>query len=89
MNDLGYFLLGLVSEKLNLRQQSKPTQGQPAESGTRVLASYEVSNADQIAAAMQAPAVAQPEPEQFDAILLLAHGTPDVLSEMDALLPAP
>ena len=52
----------------------------------RVLASYEISNADQIAAAMAAPSVTQPEPEHFDAILLLAHGTPDVLGEMDAYL---
>ena len=127
MNNLGYFLVGYVSEKLKLKERLEPIHEQlrkervrhvsPLRHGTgssrtethvagsrsfdqlrtgsgapaaskegRVLASYEISNADQIAAAMAAPAVTQPEPEHFDAILLLAHGTPDVLSEMDAYL---
>ncbi len=90
MNDLGYFLLGLASEKLKLRERLEPIHEQLApkspKQDERVLASYDVSNADQIAAAMAAPEVAQPEPEHFDAILLLAHGTPDVLGEMDAYL---
>jgi ferrochelatase len=95
MNDLGYFLIGLASEKLNLKERLDPIHEHFAPTATtpsatakeaRVLAQYEVSNADQIAAAMAAPAVTQPEPEHFDAIMLLAHGTPDVLSEMDAYL---
>ena len=63
-------------------------------SAAKVLAQYEVSNADQIAAAMAvdasakaaADALAEAKAQHFDAILLLAHGTPDVLSEMDAYL---
>jgi ferrochelatase len=90
MNDLGYFIIGVLSEKLKLKDRLEPVQAQLAQDATtkdaRVLAQYEVSNADQIAAAMAAPAVTQPEPEHFDAIMLLAHGTPDVLSEMDAYL---
>lgn len=90
MNNLGYFFVGLLSEKLNLRERLAPIHKQlaatTAPSISRVLASYEVSNAEQIAAAMAAPAVTHPEPERFDAILLLAHGTPDVLGEMDAYL---
>ena len=83
IKDLPYFLIGLAAEKLKLDEQLTPA------SSTKeacVLAQYEGSNADQIAAAMAAPAVQQPEPEHFDAILLLAHGTPDVLGEMDAYL---
>src|SRR6201992_4035787 len=90
MKDLGYFLVGLAAEKLKLKERLEPIHEQVAsahdKSEARVLAQYEVSNADQIAAAMAAPAVTQPEPEHFDAIMLLAHGTPDVLSEMDAYL---
>ena len=90
MNDFGYFLLGLASEKLKLRERLAPIHAQlaagTAPQAARVLASYEISNADQIAAAMAAPSVTQPAPEHFDAILLLAHGTPDVLGEMDAYL---
>ncbi len=54
----------------------------------RLLAGYEVSGADHMAAATAGIAVAnkQAEPEHFDAILLLAHGTPDTLGEMDAYL---
>ena len=93
MNNLGYFLVGYASEKLKLKERLEPIHEQllkervaAAPGQARVLASYEVSNADQIAAAMAAPAVTQPEPEHFDAILLLAHGTPDVLGEMEAYL---
>ncbi|SEB78920.1 ferrochelatase [Terriglobus roseus] len=98
IKDLPYFLIGLAAEKLNLEEQlnpndraphaSPPRHGSDASVGkeARILAQYEVSNADQIAAAMAAPEVKQPEPEHFDAILLLAHGTPDVLGEMDAYL---
>ncbi len=97
MNNLGYFLVGLLSEKLKLKERLEPihqVMGRPARAAAdsrvsgdaKILAQYEVSNADQIAAAMSAPAVIQPEPEHFDAILLLAHGTPDVLGEMDAYL---
>ncbi|MGI4758680.1 MAG: ferrochelatase [Janthinobacterium lividum] len=94
MNNLGYFLVGLMSEKLNLKDRLEPVHQQLATAATsaaapgqeRVIASYEISHADQIAAAMAAPDVTQPEPDQFDAILLLAHGTPDVLGEMDAYL---
>jgi len=83
LRDLPFFLIGLASEKLKLQEQAvTPAPLQEA----RVLAQYEISNADQIAAAMAAPVVEQPEPEQFDAVLLLAHGTPDVLGEMDAYL---
>ena len=83
IKDLPYFLIGLAAEKLKLDEQLTPASSTKE---ARVLAQYEVSNADQIAAAMAAPAVQQPEPEHFDAILLLAHGTPDVLGEMDAYL---
>jgi ferrochelatase len=96
IKDLPYFLIGLAAEKLKLDEQLEAAKNSTAPSarandassskGSRVLAQYEVSNADQIAAALAAPAVTQPEPEQFDAILLLAHGTPDVLGEMDAYL---
>ena len=97
MNDLGYFFVGLLSEKLQLKQRLEPIHQQLAQrtraaaqdstpGAAKVLAQYEISNADQIAAAMAAPEVKQPEPEHFDAILLLAHGTPDVLGEMDAYL---
>ena len=98
MNDFAYFLIGYASEKLKLKERLEPIHEQlkrerlphlaagNAPQAARVLATYEISNADQIAAAMAAPAVTQPEPEHFDAILLLAHGTPDVLSEMDAYL---
>ncbi|MGI4854609.1 MAG: ferrochelatase [Janthinobacterium lividum] len=90
MNDFGYFLLGFLNEKLNLTQLLDPMHKQMAAKAatgdTRVLASYQVSKPDQVAAAMAAPAVTQPVAEHFDAILLLAHGTPDVLSEMDAYL---
>ena len=97
MNDLGYFLVGFLSEKLKLKQVLEPIHAQLGErtravaatqtsADAKVLAQYEVSNAEQIAAAMAAPVAAQPEAEHFDAILLLAHGTPDVLSEMDAYL---
>ena len=83
LRDLPFFLIGLASEKLKLSEQAvAPSPAKEA----RILAQYEISNADQIAAAMAAPPVEQPEPEQFDAILLLAHGTPDVLGEMDAYL---
>lgn len=90
MNNFGYFLLGFASEKLRLKERLDPIHKQlatvrnPGE--TRVLASYEVSQADQVTAALAAPNATQPDPEHFDAILLLAHGTPDVLSEMDAYL---
>ncbi len=60
--------------------------GTKVPAGAKILAEYEVSNADQIAAAMAAPVTPPPEPEQFDAILLLAHGTPDVLGEMEHYL---
>ncbi len=90
MNDLGYFIVGLLSERLNLKERLQPGDQQPANASggqTHVLAEYAISNADQIAAAMAAPdAKAQPVPEHFDAILLLAHGTPDTLGEMDAYL---
>lgn len=90
MNNLGYFLLGFASEKLQLKERLEPIHQQLAPAKApgqeRVLASYEISNADQIAAALAAPDITQPQPEQFDAVLLLAHGTPDVLSEMDAYL---
>ena len=85
LRDLPYFFVGLASEKLNLMDEATAPAATPA-GGSRVLAEYAVSNADQIAAAMAAPAVTQPKPEHFDAILLLAHGTPDVLGEMDAYL---
>ena len=77
IKDLGYFLLGLVSEKL-----SPP----PAAPQDHVLQTLAVSREEQIAAALAAPAVTHPEAEHFDAILLLAHGTPDKLDEMDAYL---
>ncbi len=97
MNDLGYFLVGFLSEKLKLKQVLEPIHAELGErtralaatqtsADAKVLAEYEVSNAEQIAAAMAAPVAAQPEAEHFDAILLLAHGTPDVLGEMDAYL---
>ncbi len=118
MNSLGYFLLGVLDEKLKLRERLQPlheviaTQRSAADTpalspvvaashvaGSRsgaafqpgdakVLASYEVSNADQIAVAMASveSTKVQPEPETFDAILLLAHGTPDTLGEMEAYL---
>ncbi len=97
MNNFGYFCLGWLSEKLKLKERLDPIHQQmaarsramqPAEStGTaQVLAQHEVSNAEQFAAASAAPKTAEPEPEHFDAILLLAHGTPDKLSEMDAYL---
>ena len=97
MNNLGYFLVGLLNEKLNLSERLEPIHQQFAQRAqgasktknatqARVLAQYEISNADQIAAAMAAPSVTQPATEHFDAILLLAHGTPDVLGEMDAYL---
>jgi ferrochelatase len=98
MNDLFYFFVGYLTQKLKLKELLEPIHeqlikerlpqsgGGQASQQARVLASYEISNADQIAAAMAAPPVTQPEPEHFDAILLLAHGTPDVLSEMDAYL---
>jgi ferrochelatase len=97
MNDLGYFLVGFLSEKLKLKQVLEPIHAELGErtravaatqtsADAKVLAQYEVSNAEQIAAAMAAPVAVQPEAEHFDAILLLAHGTPDVLSEMDAYL---
>jgi ferrochelatase len=99
IKDLGYFLLGLADEKLKLREKLDPIHrqlsgGLPADADdpaqAKVLAQYEVSNADQIAAAMAEAAATQPDakasaevqPEHFDAILLLAHGTPDVLGEM-------
>jgi ferrochelatase len=97
MNDLGYFLVGFLSEKLKLKQVLEPMHAElgartravaatQTSADAKVLAQYEVSNAEQIAAAMAAPVAAQPEAEHFDAILLLAHGTPDVLGEMDAYL---
>lgn len=84
LRDLPFFLIGLASEKLKLQEQTAAPAVAAKEA--RILAQYEVSNADQIAAAMAAPIVAQPEPENFDAIVLLAHGTPDVLGEMDEYL---
>jgi ferrochelatase len=92
MNNLGYFLVGFASEKLKLKERLDPIHEQlkrehlPASGEARVLASFEVSNAEHMAAALAAPPVEQPEREHFDAILLLAHGTPDVLGEMDAYL---
>ena len=93
MNNLGYFLVGYASEKLKLKERLEPIHEQlkrdrfpAAPREARVLASFEVSNADHMAAALAAPSVKHAEPEHFDAILLLAHGTPDVLSEMDAYL---
>ncbi len=91
IGDLGYFLLGFADEKLGLREKLNAIHDEVAASQSegRVLAAYEVSNADQIAAAMAVAAAVKQQAEaaeRFDAILLLAHGTPDVLSEMDAYL---
>ncbi len=82
LKDLPYFLIGLASEKLKQSGNAATREVR----NDRVLAQYAVSNADQIAGAMASAVVTQPEPEQFDAILLLAHGTPDVLGEMDEYL---
>lgn len=84
LRDLPFFLIGLASEKLKLQEQMAAPAVAAKEA--RILAQCEISNADQIAAAMAAPTVTQPEPEHFDAIFLLAHGTPDVLGEMDEYL---
>ena len=63
------------------------------QNNAKALAHDERTNAGQIAAAMAVEAAAkaaaltaEAEPGHFDAVLLLAHGTPNVLSEMDAYL---
>jgi len=84
LRDLPFFLIGLAAEKLELIEP--PTEVAPVKGEERVLAEYAVSHEEQITAAMAAPPVEQPEPEHFDAILLLAHGTPDALGEMDEYL---
>jgi ferrochelatase len=101
IGDIGYFLIGYANEKLKLDEKLDPIHQQfaadapGAEPNTfadaKILAQFELTNADQIAAALAIEAAARAaadakREEHFDAILLLAHGTPDVLGEMDAYL---
>lgn len=94
---LFYFLVGLAAEKLNLSEHLEPlheeiarqiaqAQLQPA----RDFINLERSNAAEIETAF---AAVQSEQERTatqahkpQAVLLLAHGTPDTLGEMDAYL---
>lgn len=68
---LFHFLVGVAAEKLNLRERLEPLYGQIAQ------------QVQQHSAVASIPAQGEGKPE---AVLLLAHGTPDTLGEMDAYL---